>query len=597
MSESWKQWEGQIVDARFLLRRYLGSSEHSAVFLTERGIPPQKVAIKFVQFAAPDAELQLFRWKYAAKLSHPHLLRLFEFGRCRLGDFDLLYVVMEHADENLSQFLAQRPLTPAEARDVLTPTLQALAFLHGQSLVHGYVRPSNILAIEDQLKLSSDGISSAADHAEQSLVPAAEPQQSVSAASLRHASPYDPPEIAKGIISPAGDIWSLGLTLVEALTQHLPASPAGVPQDSVVPDTLPAVYQDIARHCLHRDPQRRWTVVEIGARLNPGPSAPSASAAKPSSAPSPAQVAAALAPAMIAASPRAAASASVAARRPESARPGSPSSAKPEIHTQTVAVRGTATRSRYDLVQPHLKRPPLLPPLPKLNYLALAVVAALALTAILAVPRLFRHRAPLQQAASAEPHAPAAKPVPAAPRAKNTSNSQQKSSAQKSAPLVTSAAPPISQRTSQAPSQSAPQKSDDERSLTSSTPAPSTAALTSIANPPLVEAAAKSSSGSVTPGEILDQVMPEVSSGARATIRGTVRVAVKLHVDAAGNVASAELFSRGPSRYFADQALQAAHRWDFAPAKVDGHAVPSDWLVRFEFTPSITKAHPTQSTP
>jgi TonB family protein len=96
---------------------------------------------------------------------------------------------------------------------------------------------------------------------------------------------------------------------------------------------------------------------------------------------------------------------------------------------------------------------------------------------------------------------------------------------------------------------------------------------------------------------VLSQVMPDVSPKARATIRGTVHVAVKLHVDTAGNVASAELFSPGPSRYFADQALQAAHRWDFAPAKVDGHAVPSEWVVRFEFTPFDTKAHPTQSTP
>jgi len=132
MSESWKQWEGQIVDARFLLRRYLGGSEHSSVFLTERGIPQQKVAIKFIQLDAPDAELQLFRWKHAATLSHPHLLRVFESGRCHLGDFDLLYVVMEYAEENLSQFLPQRPLTPAEARDVITPALQALAFLHGE---------------------------------------------------------------------------------------------------------------------------------------------------------------------------------------------------------------------------------------------------------------------------------------------------------------------------------------------------------------------------------------------------------------------------------------------------------------------------------
>src|SRR5229473_900685 len=135
MSESWKQWERQIVNSRFLLQRYLGGSEHSAVFLTERGIPPQKIAIKFIQVDEPDAQLQLSRWQHAAKLSHPHLLRNFESGRCRLGDFDLLYVLMEYAEENLSQFLSQRPLTPAEARDVLTPALQALAFLHGEGLV------------------------------------------------------------------------------------------------------------------------------------------------------------------------------------------------------------------------------------------------------------------------------------------------------------------------------------------------------------------------------------------------------------------------------------------------------------------------------
>jgi TonB family protein len=587
MSESWKQWEGRIVDARFLLRRYLGGSEHSAVFLTERGIPQQKVAIKFIQLDAPDAELQLFRWKHAATLSHPHLLRVFESGRCHLGDFDLLYVVMEYAEENLSQFLPQRPLTPAEARDVLTPALQALVFLHGESLVHGHVRPSNILAIDDQLKLSSDRISSAAEHVEQSLLPAAEPQQSAFAAGHRDPSPYDPPEISKGVVSPAGDVWSLGLTLVEALTQHLPASAGSSAQDPVVPDTLPAIYQDIARHCLHRDPQRRWTVMEIAARLNPGSAAaPSASGTRPVSAPSPAQVAAALAPAIIAASPRPAAAGSAATAKAESARPAPPPApAREPAHSQTVAIRSTVSRPRYDLVQPHLKRPPLLPPFPKFNYLPIAVVAALVLAAIFVGPRLLRHRAPVQRAASVEPQVPTTKTIPAASRTKAGAHSTPKST-----PATPPAASQPSQRASQPPSQSSPQKINDKRP---SIPATSTATLANVANPPRIAPSANS----VIPGEVLEQIMPQVSPGARATIRGTVRVAVKLHVDTSGNVASAELFSPGPSRYFADQALQAAHRWDFAPAKVDGHAVPSDWLVRFEFTPSITKAHPTQSTP
>ena len=585
MSESWKQWEGQVVDARFLLREYLGGSEHSAVFLTQRGTPPQKAAIKFIQVDEPDAELQLFRWKHAHELSHPHLLRTFESGRCRLSDFELLYVVMEYAEENLSQFLPQRPLTPAEARDVLTPTLQALAFLHGKGLVHGHVRPSNILAIDDQLKLSSDGVFSIDEHAQQSHLPSAEPQEGIFPAGLRHASPYDPPEIAKGIISPAGDVWSLGITLVEALTQRLPSSVSGS-QDPIVPDTLPAIFLDITRHCLHRDPQRRWTVEEIAARLNPASVVPSGSAAKPTSAPSPAHVAPSALPGILSsAAPQSAAPASLAPAKSQPVHPA-PIAANQPVHTQTVAVRGTASRPRYDLVQPQLKRPPLLPPLPKINYVPVSIVAALVLTAIFLVPRLLHHRAPAQQATKIESQSsPSVKAVPAV--------------AHKNAPKSTPKPAPSSTPSSSLSSQRAPQispsleKSDKH---SSSTPAPSPAALTSVSEMPRVQTVSKST-GPVTQGEVLEQIMPDVSPKARATIRGTVHVAVKLHVDTAGNVASAELFSPGPSRYFADQALQAAHHWDFAPAKVDGHAVPSDWVVRFDFTPFDTKAHPTQSTP
>jgi TonB family protein len=600
MSDSWKQWEGQVVDEKFPLHRFLGGSDHSAVFLTDRGTQPQKTAIKFIQIDEPDAELQLFRWRHAGKLSHPHLLRTFEAGRCRLGGFNLLYLLMELAEENLSQFLPQRPLTPAEARDVLTPTLQALAYLHSEGLVHGRLRPSNILAIDDQLKLSIDAISPITEHAEQSHLSAADPQQSAPANSLHHPSPYDPPEIAKGIVSPAGDVWSLGITIVEALTQHLPAF-TGATQTPVVPDTLPALFLDIARYSLHRDSARRWTIAEISARLNPGSVAPYASAsAAPSAVRTPVVTPPAIIPAL--APPQATpASAAMAAPKQEHARPTrSPAVTPPvhtqpvhthPVHTQSVAIRGTSSRPRYDLVQPHLQRPPLLPPLPKLNYFKIGGVAAFILIAIFVGPRLFRHRTPVQQAAAIEPQQPAAvKPIAPPAHSKNSSKS-----AQKPAPPKTSA-PQSSQHLAQTAPQTSLQKTNDNRAFNDSHPAPAPVAL-SVSNPSHVDAPAKPASGSVSQGEVLDQIMPNISAGARATIRGTVRVAVKLHVDSTGNVKSAELFSPGPSKYFADQTLQAAHRWDFAPAKVDGHAVPSDWLVRFEFTPTASKAHPTQSTP
>ena len=85
MTRDWKQWEGQVVNGNFPLRQYLGGSDHSAVFLTERrGQEPQRAAIKLISADPATVEVQLARWEAAAKLSHPHLLRLFQTGSCQL---------------------------------------------------------------------------------------------------------------------------------------------------------------------------------------------------------------------------------------------------------------------------------------------------------------------------------------------------------------------------------------------------------------------------------------------------------------------------------------------------------------------------------
>jgi TonB family protein len=98
-------------------------------------------------------------------------------------------------------------------------------------------------------------------------------------------------------------------------------------------------------------------------------------------------------------------------------------------------------------------------------------------------------------------------------------------------------------------------------------------------------------------GEVLDQVLPDVSQKARATIHGKVRVSVKVHVDPSGGVSEAEFDSPGPSRFFADLALQAARKWAFTPPEVNGKSVASEWRLRFEFTRENTKAIPRQTVP
>jgi TonB family protein len=265
----WKTWQGRVVDGKFPLRQWLGGTDHSAVFLTERpGEASSKAAIKLIAADGAQAEHQLSHWSAAAQLSHPHLMRIYESGRCRFNGTPLLYVVMEYAEEDLSQILPHRPLAHAEVTELLPPVLDALSYLHSKGFVHGRIKPSNVLASGDQLKLSAD-----------QLIPTTE-----SNSEFRRRDAYDAPETAAGIISPAGDVWSVGVTLVAALTQNVAfvddASPAG--RD--VPGTVPEPFRGIARECLHLDPKRRCSIPEIQARLQPaGRSVPVAPPPLPSS--------------------------------------------------------------------------------------------------------------------------------------------------------------------------------------------------------------------------------------------------------------------------------------------------------------------------
>ena len=446
MTQVWEQWEGQVVDGEFHLRQYLGGTEHSAVFLTEdreRGL--EKAAIKLIPADAENVELQLHRWQAAAKLSHPHLVRLFQMGRCQIGGNDLLYVVMEYADVDLSQILPRGPFSPEETRETLKRILDALAYLHGNGFVHGHLKPANIFSVDGQLKLSSDAIC----------------RVGFSGGGRKSAGDYDPPEAASGIQSPAGDIWSLGMILVETLGEHPQVWVTTEEGDPVLPPTLPAPFFDIARNCLRWDPKRRLTVPEILERLEP---------------------------------------------------------AAPVSQLQTVF-------SNW-------------------RYIAAAAAVALALAAILAGPKLLNHHR-AQPVADQNPVT-----LPAAPRARKPSAGQ--------------------------------------RSSTGVRPPPSA---------PRPITATKKPTGSVVESGVRQKVLPDVPQSASDTIRGTIRVIVKVAVDASGNVAEATLDSPGPSQYFARLALEAARRWKFSPTEVDGQQVSKEWMLQFEFTNTGTEAFPVQTVP
>src|SRR5437763_802943 len=100
----WAEWEGRLVDGKFRLLKCLRSTERSAVFQTERSKDGSgKAAIKLIELSDPGAQAQLARWKASNLLLHPHLVRTFEKGRVKLGELSCAYVVMEYAEEDLSQ--------------------------------------------------------------------------------------------------------------------------------------------------------------------------------------------------------------------------------------------------------------------------------------------------------------------------------------------------------------------------------------------------------------------------------------------------------------------------------------------------------------
>lgn len=250
MPLEWKYWQGQTIDGKFPLGEYLGGSENSAVFLTSLS-PPQKIAIKLlvIDGNATDAksmDRQLSLWNSAKQLSYPHIIRVLESWQYSFGENAVLYVVMEYAEENLSMILPTRALTPTETREMLGPVLEALTYIHGQGFVHGHIKPSNIMAVAEKLKISCDGITAIGvpDH------------------HLEKLNPYIPPEAASEGLSTAADIWSLGVTLVEVLTQRLPQIHSDAEKENVVA-TLPSPFREIASQCLWIDPKQRCTLTDI----------------------------------------------------------------------------------------------------------------------------------------------------------------------------------------------------------------------------------------------------------------------------------------------------------------------------------------------
>ncbi len=225
----------EIVDGLYRLGALIKRSIRSTVYKTEFGEDGLRAAIKIREYESSSSDELLERWRNAMELAHPNLLKIYAAGSSVLNGVPIVYVVMERADESLTGVLAERALTGDETRELLVPAVAALHYLHREGYAHSRLGASNVLAVQDQLKLSSDNAIRVNDGG-----------------------------------STTEDMKALGVLIVQALTQQIPNGDGQSELDIL--RKLPDPFSGIVRHCLDPDPARRWTAEQVEAALT-GPGA------------------------------------------------------------------------------------------------------------------------------------------------------------------------------------------------------------------------------------------------------------------------------------------------------------------------------------
>jgi hypothetical protein len=233
----WNELEGQTIDRLYPLRRLVRSEGRSAWFETATGEELSTPATISLTEALTDADEVTARLKAAQDLKHPNLVSITKVGEVRLDNTLIVYAVMEHIEQSLSDVLQSQTLTPEEGREVAEALVGALTAIHRKGMSHGRVEAASVLATEETVKLRSDCLQTTA-------------------------------------AGQAEDVAAIGTTLFHAFTQRkeLTATDAQI-------NRIPAPFAEIIRNSF----ARRWTLAQIANALKPGQ--PAAQAIPPAPAP------------------------------------------------------------------------------------------------------------------------------------------------------------------------------------------------------------------------------------------------------------------------------------------------------------------------
>ncbi len=218
----------KVLGGRYLVERLLGVGGMGAVYrardlLREQfGDPEPYIALKTLSddFAEyPDAQALLYtEFALTARLSHRHVVRLYGFDVD--ADSQRTFITLELLKgPTLDQLLSERPdgLAWDELCEIAVPLIKALAYSHSRGVIHGDLKPSNVILAEDGLRLFDYGLGQPLEGVLKNLPRLS--RNRFKAWTTRYAAP----ELLDGAEpSEASDVYALGCLLYEMASGRHP---------------------------------------------------------------------------------------------------------------------------------------------------------------------------------------------------------------------------------------------------------------------------------------------------------------------------------------------------------------------------------------
>ncbi|MEM9605807.1 MAG: protein kinase [Actinomycetota bacterium] len=260
---------GRVLGDRYRLLALIGIGGQARVYLADDVRLRRQVAVKMLHAGLARNSLFLRRFtaeaRAAAALSHPNLLAVFDHGE----EDDGPYLVTEYlGGGSLRSLLDEHgPLTPSQGVKVGLEAAAGLHAAHSRGMVHRDVKPANLLfGDEGRLRIADFGLVRALHEAALT-----EPDGSVQGTAR-----YLPPEAGSTRpLDERSDVYSLALTVVEAMTGDVPLAGGSVDEvlarrRSIGRIELPARLGpagEALSAALRRDPTSRPSALELGNAL------------------------------------------------------------------------------------------------------------------------------------------------------------------------------------------------------------------------------------------------------------------------------------------------------------------------------------------